>query len=449
MPRDLASSERPLRVAVVGSGVSGLGAAWLLAQAHTVTLFEAEGRLGGHSNTVDVPGPSGPVPVDTGFIVYNERNYPNLTALFRHLEVATQPSDMSFGVSINDGALEYAGADLASLFAQKRNLMRPRFWRMLADILRFYRHGPALLGEPGGDRLTLGQFLDREGFSAAFVEDHLMPMAAAIWSTPIDRMRDHPAAAFIRFSINHGLMQVRDRPQWRTVTGGSRAYVARLADSLGDRILADTPVKAVSRLTDGVVVEDGRGNGQIFDHVVLAVHADQALAMLADPTPEERRLLGAFAYARNIAVLHGDAAWMPRRRRAWASWNYLARRGADGHDLCVTYCMNRLQSIDTAVPVFVTLNPWQPPADRLTYRTFTYDHPVYDVHAMAAQPQLRRLQGVNRTWFCGSYFGAGFHEDGLASGLAVAERLGGVRRPWVTTDGDAAGPAAAAADPRR
>lgn len=440
MPRDTPLSDRPLRIAVVGSGISGLAAAWLLSGIHEVTLYEQDDRLGGHANTVDVAGADGPIAVDTGFIVYNERNYPNLTALFRHLGIATAASDMSFAVSLDDGAVEYSGASLPALFAQPRNALRPRFWRMLADILRFYRQGPAVLAEPGSERLSLGAFLDRGGYSDAFVSDHLLPMAAAIWSTPVGRMRDHPAAAFVRFAMNHGLMQLSGRPQWRTVVGGSRVYVARLVAALGSGVRRATPVTGIVRLTDSVIVEDAGGGTAVFDHVVVATHADQALALLRQPSAEERRLLGAFGYSRNTAVLHSDPGWMPKRRRAWASWNYLARLGSGGAPaLCVTYWMNMLQSLDQRRPLFVTLNPWQPPAPALVHATIAYDHPRFDTQALAAQRCLGSLQGAHRTWFCGSYFGAGFHEDGLAAGLDVAERLGQVRRPWAAA-GDAASP---------
>lgn len=432
MPRDFPSIGCRQRVAVVGGGISGLAAAWLLGRTHDVTLFEQADRLGGHANTVEVAGPEGPIAVDTGFIVYNESNYPNLTALFAHLGVATQASDMSFAVSIDAGTTEYSSSGPLSLFAPKRNAFRPRFWRMVTDLLRFYRDGPALLTEPHADRVSLGAYLLRERYSPAFVEDHLLPMAAAIWSTPVEGMRDYPAAAFIRFAVNHGLMSVSSRPQWRTVTGGSRAYIARLVAAMSGVIRQATPVAGLDREGAAVVVADHRGNRTAFDQVVVAIQADQALRLLRQPTLDESRLLGAFRYSRNHAVLHGDVAWMPRRRRAWASWNYLAQRagaGSSERDLCVTYWMNRLQSLDGRVPLFVTLNPWAPPQAPV-YGTFTYDHPSYDGRAIAAQRQLGQIQGRDRIWYCGSYFGAGFHEDALVSGLAAAEALGRVQRPW-------------------
>ncbi|MGF1641823.1 MAG: NAD(P)/FAD-dependent oxidoreductase [Rhodospirillales bacterium] len=416
---------------MVGTGIAGMSAAWLLSRRHTVTVFERDERVGGHANTVDVAGPAGPVAVDTGFIVYNERNYPNLTALFDHLGVATKASDMSFAASIDDGDLEYAGTSLAGLFAQPRNIVRPRFWRMLGDIRRFYRDGPSLLREPGGETLSLGQYLDGGGYSHAFVYNHLLPMAAAIWSTAVADMRDHPAAAFIRFCSNHGLMQVSGRPQWRTVDGGSREYVRPLTAPYADRIRLGAKIRTIRRDPRGVTIDHESGRTERFDHVVIATHADQALRLLDDPSAQERRLLGSFGYTRNVAVLHSDPALMPKRRRVWSSWNYLSRRGEDGSSrVAVSYWMNRLQRLDDRLPLFVTLNPHRDPADRSVVKAFAYDHPSYDLAAADAQRSLWTLQGVRNTWFCGSYFGAGFHEDALQAGLAVAEQLGGTRRPW-------------------
>ena len=421
-----------LDIAVIGTGISGMSAAWLLSARHRVTVYEAAPRLGGHSHTVDVPGALGPVPVDTGFIVYNEPSYPNLTALFRFLEVPTQASDMSFAVSIDGGALEYAGTDLFGLFAQKRNLLRPRFWSMLGDLRRFYRQASADNGRLGED-VSLGAYLDAGGYGRAFQQDHLLPMAAAIWSTPAGRVRDYPVAAFIRFCANHGLLQFTGRPVWRTVTGGSRAYVQRLTERYADRIRLGTEVVAVSPngRGQGVEVRDRQGGMQRFDQVVIAAHADQALAMLEQPTTEETSLLGAFAYTENLAVLHQDGALMPKRRAVWASWNYLARN-VDGAAAppCVTYWMNRLQGIPQDTSLYLTLNPPVSPDPAKILRRETYEHPVFDAAAIVAQQRLWSLQGVRDVWFCGAYFGAGFHEDGLQAGLAVAEALGGVRRPW-------------------
>jgi len=423
IPSPPANGVRPLRIAVIGSGISGLSAAWLLSRRHSVFVFEADNRIGGHSNTVD----AGPVAVDTGFIVYNELTYPNLTALFRNLGVPTKPSEMSFAVSLDGGRLEYSGSSFAGLFAQPRNLLRPRFWSMLADLLRFYRHAARDLTEPGS--ATLDEYLAARKYGAALRDDHLYPMAAAIWSTPAGEIGSYPAASFIRFCANHGLLQLTGRPIWRTVDGGSRAYVTRLTQAFADRIAVGRGIRTVRRRAEAVEITDDRGDKEFFDHVVIATHADQALAMLSDASAEERRLLGAFRYNENLAVLHADPAWMPRRRRAWASWNYISQRAGASKQLSMTYWMNRLQSLPGR-PLFVTLNPDNEPRADLVIRRETYHHPRFDAAAMAAQKQLWSLQGIRNTWFCGAYFGAGFHEDGLQAGLAVAEALGGVKRPW-------------------
>lgn len=420
-PSIAAKTHAPLKVAVVGSGIAALSAAWLLSQRHRVALYEKSERLGGHSNTVMAGTAQGEVAVDTGFICFNDATYPNLIALFDHLGVTSRATDMSFAVSLDRGRFEYAAP---GLFAQRRNLLRPRFWSMLGEILRFYRQAPDDLAGLTDPDLTLGDYLKRQGFSEAFRDDHLLPMAAAIWSSPAHTLMDYPAEAFIRFCGNHGLLKLVGRPLWRTVEGGSRVYVERLAQAISD-VRLNRGVTAVRRTGEGVVVHDSQGGAERFDHVVIGAHADQALAMLAEPTALETELLGAFRYSRNLTVLHTDAGLMPRRRRAWASWNYIGAE--DG--LCVTYWMNRLQGLQ-GQDLFVTLNPPRPPRPGALLRSELYEHPVFTPAAIQAQKQLWRLQGQGGVWFCGAHFGAGFHEDGLQSGLAVAEQLGGVRRPW-------------------
>jgi hypothetical protein len=428
LPSTRAPAGPLLDIAVIGSGIAGLSAAWLLSQRHRVTLFEADSRPGGHSNTVAVHGARGRIAVDTGFIVYNEAAYPNLTALFAHLGVATQASKMSFAVSLDQGALEYSGTDLRGLFAQRSNLVSRRFWSMLRDLVRFYRQAPGDAARFG--LVPLDSYLDVRGYSQAFRDDHLYPMAAAIWSTPAARVGDYPTEAFVRFCENHHLLQLTKRPRWRTVTGGSARYVERLAEGLGERLRLDSAAVEVRRGADGVSVRtEGAGAAARFDQVVIATHADQALRLLPDASDDEQRVLGAFGYSRNRAVLHSDPTLMPQRRAVWSSWNYAADRRR--HDPpCVTYWMNRLQDIPQETPLFLTLNPTREPRPEHLIRSEIYEHPLFNMAAIRAQDALWSLQGRHRTWFCGAYFGAGFHEDGLQAGLAVAEAMGGVRRPW-------------------
>lgn len=422
--------DRSMKIAIVGTGISGLSAAWLLSQRYNVTVYERAERIGGHSNTVVAKVDGRSIPVDTGFIVFNRKTYPNLTALFDLLKVPTQRSNMSFAVSLDDGAFEYSGSGLSGLIGQPRNLLRPRFWSMLLDMLRFYRNAPCDIEWSDEHEISLGEYLDRGKYGGAFRDDHLLPMAGAIWSALPTAMLEYPAATFIRFHDNHGLLQVRDRPAWETVIGGSQNYVKRLCAPFADRIRLNAGVRNVLRLPDHVMVTDTNGNSETFDHIVMASHADETLAILGDPSPRERRLLGSIRYSRNLAVLHTDQSLMPRRRAVWSSWNYIGSRTNVGDAICVTYWMNRLQNLATEVPVFVTLNPPRPPRVGTLLHSEVYDHPIFDAQAMDAQRQLWLLQGDRHTWFCGAYFGAGFHEDGLQAGLAVAEQLGGLRRPW-------------------
>lgn len=426
--RHVLPSDRPLKIAVVGTGIAGLSAAWLLSQAHHVTLFEANRRIGGHCHTIDAGG----TPVDTGFIVYNEATYPNLAALFQHLGTPTKASEMSFAVSMDNGALEYSGTNLAGIFAQRRNLASPRFWSMLRDLVRFYRAAPGAVHglEPSA---SLDQYLDGAGFGRAFREDHLYPMAAAIWSTPALEIGNYPALSFIRFCENHGLLKFFRRPAWRTVEGGSAVYVDRLVAAFKGTLRSGAPVTGIRRVNGAVSVTTPGAEPEWFDHVVIGAHADHALGMLDDASPRETELLGTFSYGLNETILHRDASLMPRRRRVWSSWNYLARSARTGQPTakpCVTYWMNRLQGIRDDNPLFVTLSPLHRPRDESVIWSGVYEHPHFNVDTLEAQKQLWSLQGERNTWFCGSYFGSGFHEDALQSGLAVAENLGGGRRPW-------------------
>jgi predicted NAD/FAD-binding protein len=407
-----------VRIAIVGSGVSGLVVAHLLHTEHDVTVFERADRIGGHVNTIDVPRHDGGVDrVDTGFIVYNERNYPLFTRLLKRLGVETQPSNMSFSVRCDDTGLEYNGSTTAQLFAQPRNLLSPSFLGMLRDILRFNRESVnALRGAPAGT--TLGALIASGGYGARLTQHYLLPMGSALWSVPRDRVLEMPAAFFVRFFENHGMLTVDDRPPWRVVTGGSNRYVERLVEPFRDRVRTGTPVRRVTRSADHVTVD-----GERFDHVVLACHSDEALSMLADPSPLEVEVLGAMPYQANDVVLHTDTSVLPRRRSAWGAWNYWLR-GEPSAPATVTYNMNILQSLPGPRTWCVTLNATDAidPAT-IAFRT-TYHHPMYTTDGFAAQDRHAEISGLGRTHFCGAYWGYGFHEDGTRSGVRVAESFG-------------------------
>ncbi len=418
-----------MKIAVAGAGIAGMSAAWLLAKNHDVTLFERDARIGGHSNTVDVLTPEGHIPVDTGFIVYNHASYPNLVALFAHLGVETAATQMGFAVSLDDGRYEYAGgAGIRGLFGQPSNALDRDHWRMIFDIRRFFRDASDLDRAGVDAHESLGDWLAKRGYSRPFIDHHILPMAAAIWSAPPSALLAYPIAAFARFFANHGLLQVRDRPPWRTVVGGSRTYIDKLMADFGGEIRSGCAVRQVERRADRVDITLGCGTRQQFDHLVAAGHADDAVAMLADADTDEKDLLSAFSYQTNTAVLHRDQGLMPRRRAVWSSWNYVGAPGLD--QVCVSYWMNALQPLKTKSDIFVTLNPLNATAQGTETARFRYAHPVFDAAALSAQRHLWRLQGRRRTWFAGSYFGSGFHEDGLQAGLWVAEQLGGARRPW-------------------
>ncbi|MFP4075740.1 MAG: NAD(P)/FAD-dependent oxidoreductase, partial [Halochromatium sp.] len=394
------------QIAVIGSGIAGLAAAWLLGRQHQVTLIEKNDYVGGHTHTIDVDEAGQRLAIDTGFIVYNIANYPLLTRLFEQLGVATRESDMSFSASIGPGAIEYSGDSLNSLFAQRRNLLRPRFLRMVSDILRFNRRCKRMLREGGFDGLSVGALLERERMSEHFRDHFLLPMAAAIWSCPTRTMLDFPAESLARFFNNHGLLNLIDRPLWRSVSGGSARYVERFLEDIGHEQVRLDAAQAVHRTEHGVEVSLASGARPRFDDVVLACHADQALALLQQPSAAEQDLLGRFRYQPNRTYLHTDSGLMPQRRQVWSSWNYLSQVAQDGTSaVSVTYWMNRLQGLETQHDYLVSLNPLRPPAEETIIAEMLYDHPVFDQAAMDAQPRLADLQGQDRLWFCGSYFG--------------------------------------------
>jgi predicted NAD/FAD-binding protein len=407
-----------VKVAVVGAGIAGMATAWLLSREHAVTLFEANGYIGGHTHTHDVELDGARYRVDTGFIVFNPANYPLLCALFDELGVASQPTTMSFAVRNDASGLEYNATDLDRLFVQRRNLVSPRFLGMVRDILRFYREAPALLAGDGPGP-TLGQYLDAQRYGAAFRDDHLVPMASALWSSPAARILDFPARYLVAFMANHRMLQTSDRPQWRVVQGGSASYVQALRRRwrVTERIAC--AVRGVRRDDAGVIVSSAAGDER-YDRVVLACHADEALALLTDADAREREILGAIGYQTNDTVLHTDATVLPRHRRAWAAWNAFVPARPDEH-CTVSYCMNLLQGIAAPRPLVVTLNRSAAIDPAQVLARMRYAHPVYTTASVAAQARKSEIQGRRHTWFAGAYWGWGFHEDGMRSARAVAE----------------------------
>ena len=425
-----------MRVAVIGTGIAGNAAAWTLSKRYPVTVYDRENRPGGHSHTVTIDYDGSQLAVDIGFIVYNELNYPDLTELFAHLGVETVESCMSFAVTADAGRFEWKGGGngwgetALGLFAQPRNLLSPSYLWMLRDILTFNTQSTRDYAAGRLAGLTLGAYFRQNHFAPRLLTDYLAPMGAAIWSAPASEMLDFPAENFVAFFSNHRLLQY-DRPVWRTVRGGSRRYVEKLTSAFRDRLRLGCAVTSIERTPHGVVVHDSHGRSDSYDHLVIASHSDQALAMLSDADDSERAILGAIGYSPNTVYLHRDTRLMPKRKRAWASWNLLRwqREGTADNDVAVTYWMNRLQDIDNDKPLFVSLNPPFAPAPELTFGKYMCEHPQYNAAAFAAQKRLGEIQGRRHTWFCGAWTGYGFHEDGLRSGLAVAEALGAVA-PW-------------------
>ncbi len=410
-----------MRIAVIGAGIAGLASAWLLAREHEVTLYEANEYLGGHTHTHDVVVAGRNYAVDTGFIVFNPPHYPLLHKMFDELGVATEPTTMSFALNNERSGLEYNATNLAGLFCQRRNLVAPRFWRMLRDIARFYREAPDLLDRPGPGP-ALGDYLAGQRYSDAFRDDHLLPMASALWSSPSAQIAQFPAKYLVQFMANHQMLQVRGRPQWRVVKGGSQAYVRALRKSWRVRERIGCAATKITRAANGVVI-DSVTDSDRYDHAILACHSDQALGLLGDASERERAILGALPFQENDTVLHTDASLLPHRRRAWAAWNALVP--AQAGKLCtVSYCMNLLQGLDCAEPIVVTLNRTDKITPAKILKRMRYHHPVYTQAAVAAQSRKAQIQGINRTWFAGAYWGWGFHEDGMRSAVEVANALG-------------------------
>lgn len=409
-----------LRIAVVGSGIAGLASAWLLSCEHAVTLYEANDYLGGHTHTHDVLLEERRYVVDTGFIVHNPAHYPLLTALFDELGVTSQPTTMSFSVHNERTGLEYNATNLDSLFCQRRNLYSPRFLGMVRDLFRFYRQAPTLLDEPGPGP-TLDDYLRREGYGAAFRDEHLIPMASALWSSPAHQILQFPARYLVQFMANHQMLQVSGRPQWQVVEGGSSRYIDAMRAHWNVDERLSSPVRSVRRTEHGVFIDSNRGE-EAFDHVVLACHSDQSLALLADPSDAERDILGAMRYQANDTVLHTDARQLPRLRKAWAAWN--ARIPVEsGADCTVSYCMNLLQGFSSREPFVVSLNPSDAIDPGKVIRRMVYHHPIYSAASVRAQARKDEIQGRHRTWYAGAYWGWGFHEDGMRSAVAVAQAL--------------------------
>lgn len=414
-----------MNIAIIGTGISGLGAAYLLHQHHDLVIYEKNTYVGGHSRTIEVPIDQGMLAVDTGFIVFNDRNYPNLLGLFDQIDVPYQKSDMSFGVSIDDGWLEYSSN---GLFAQRKNLLRPQYWRMLADVIRFNKQALSFI--ESDPTISLGNCLEQLNMGEWFKRYYILAMGAAIWSCPVETIMQFPAQTFLRFFKNHGLLSINDRPQWYTVTGGSREYTRRLIAPFEEHILLNNGAKRVVAKGNQFEVTDEQGGSRLFDHVIFACHADQALKLIEQPSVDEQSVLSNFNYQRNHIIVHSDVSFMPQHQQCWSSWVYLSEQQQDNnHGVSLSYWMNNLQSLQTEIPIIVTLNPAKRPKKQLILDEHYFSHPIFDYGAITSQENIRNIQGKRNLWFCGAYQRYGFHEDGLLSAVNVAKSLG-VNIPW-------------------
>ena len=420
---------KKMKIVVIGSGISGLSCSWLLSKGYNVTLFEKNDYFGGHTNTqlINTKTDKKNIDVDTGFIVFNNRNYPNLSAFFNLLGVKSYNSNMSFGVSLKGGNLEYGGDNFNSMFAQRSNILNINFWLMIKDILKFYKNAELDIGF--FKNLSIEEYLNLKLYSNSFKNNHLYPMAASIWSAPLEKIKNYPFENFINFFKNHGLLSLVDRPQWQTVLGGSKKYVEKILNNFKIKSFKSEEVLSINRERKKIFVTTNKRE-LVCDHVVFASHADEVLKILEEPSDEELYYLSMIKYQKNIAYLHSDQNFMPKLKKVWSSWNYIQRGKKNLNNLCVTYWMNKLQNLNTKEQIFVTLNTHPIFNIKNVYKKIIYSHPIYDKETITAQKGIKNIQGIKNTWFCGAYQGNGFHEDGIKSGLNIAEKISKYTRPW-------------------